>query len=200
MTSVYSYWNANSSGYSKSWAYNKFNKKSGWDCGDRGWKKKFNDRDADDRCEGDDDDDQGSSCIRRCDDDGGWKKAWGIKQKAWKFKCQQPEPEPEPNEAPTITAPMSPNVPVTTAQTGVIVDVDAFDPEGDTLIFTLTGEDADRFNIDADTGEIDLRGTMLEMNGSTDGDSFYEVTVEVTDGTEGNVDQMDLIIGFFSGG
>lgn len=131
------------------------------------------------------------------------KKFWDKKvwEKDWcKPVVREPDPCEPANQAPEITGPTNPVIPVTMLDTDVVADVDAFDPEGDTLIFALEGEDAARFNIDAETGEIDLMGAALQPHGSANGDSLYEVTVSVTDGTEGNVDTIDLVFGYFSGG
>ena len=87
---------------------------------------------------------------------------------------------------------------------GNILSVFATDADaGDTLVFSLTPEDggesadAEFFDIDPATGQITL-AQPIAMNGSEDADSTYEVSVEVTDGTD--VATLDLDITFTFGG
>lgn len=148
----------------------------------------------------------------RCDDrDYEWK-GCGYKHKSWKKKkwCK---PEEEENQAPTIINPADGQTnfdalvnPVNGSVSFMAIDFEATDPEDDTLVFTITGEDADAFSIEIDpndpnSGQIVLSSPdALEGNGSADGDSDYEITLQVTDGTDGNVDTIDLVVDVFSGG
>ena len=144
----------------------------GWKFGGKDWKKKF--------CKPE---------PKKCDDDdGGWGKGW---KKKW-VKCD-PEPEPDLNTAPEITAPTNNNIPVAAFDIGVVADVDAVDADGDQFVFSLEGPDADRFNIDQDSGEIDLMGQPLSITGSAAGTSIYEVTVVVEDVPEAATDSLDLV-------
>ena len=57
--------------------------------------------------------------------------------------------------------------------------VTATDPEGDTLTYSMTGTDADKFDINSSTGQITVKsGTSLDYESAT---TSYKVTVNVTD-------------------
>ena len=59
--------------------------------------------------------------------------------------------------------------------------VEATDQDGDTLTYSLTGTDADKFEIDSGTGQITVgSGTSLDYEAKTG----YLVTVQVTDGKD----------------
>lgn len=76
-----------------------------------------------------------------------------------------------------------------------LVDVGTADPDaGDTTIFSLSGDDADAFEINESTGEVTLAGT-LDFENPTDanGDNVYEYTVVGTD--EGGLsDSLDFVL------
>lgn len=74
----------------------------------------------------------------------------------------------------------------------VIAKIEATDPDGDTLIFKLGGEDADQFEIDETTGEIRNGVDGLKPFDSADGDSIYELTVTVEDGRGGVSEEVEL--------
>ncbi|MEM7213047.1 MAG: cadherin repeat domain-containing protein, partial [Pseudomonadota bacterium] len=100
--------------------------------------------------------------------------------------CIDPEVEPQ-NNAPEIVAPTEAALNFSATQ-GEVVTVKAEDLDaGDTLIFSITetaaSEDADQFIIDAQTGQVWINGNIQSM-GSADGDSTYEIEVEVTDGKD----------------
>lgn len=91
---------------------------------------------------------------------------------------------------------------ITNASTGVLTDVNATDldlPMGDTLQFSLFGEDASNFSIDAATGEISLDAPLTDPLGSFDGDSIYEVIVVVEDSV-GLSDTQEIDYVLFVGG
>jgi len=100
--------------------------------------------------------------------------------------CIYPELEPK-NNAPEIVEPTETALTFSVLQ-GEVAKVSAIDmdPE-DTLIFSITetaaSEDADHFVIDANTGQILLNGAAT-TGGSADGDSTYEIEVQVTDGKD----------------
>ena len=59
--------------------------------------------------------------------------------------------------------------------------VTATDPDGDTLTYSLTGTDADKFDIDSSTGQITVgSGTSLDYENKTN----YLVTVQASDGKD----------------
>ncbi len=63
--------------------------------------------------------------------------------------------------------------------TGVGAPLTATDQDGDTLTYTLTGDDAASFDIDADTGQLSAReGVAYDYEART----AYTVTVQVSDG------------------
>ena len=59
----------------------------------------------------------------------------------------------------------------------------AGDPDGDTLIYSLSGTDAGLFTIDADTGEVRFRAAPdFENPADDDGDNVHDITVTASDG------------------
>ena len=60
----------------------------------------------------------------------------------------------------------------------------ATDADGDMLRYSLSGTDAARFTIDADTGEVHFRvAPDFEAPGDADGDNVYDIIVTAFDGT-----------------
>ena len=58
------------------------------------------------------------------------------------------------------------------------------DVEGETLVYSLSGADAARFTIDANTGEVRFREVPdFEAPGDADGDNVYDIIATVSDGT-----------------
>ena len=112
------------------------------------------------------------------------------------------------DDAPNITTPV-PLVPfqpvrqfISAASTGVVTDVQAEDddlPFGDTLEFSLFGEDASLFDINSATGEISLETPLTDPSGSFDGDAVYELIVLVEDST-GQTDTLEIDYLLFVGG
>ena len=93
------------------------------------------------------------------------------------------------NEAPVFTT--SPAAPISYAEnnTAVVYNAVASDPEGVTVIYSLTGTDSGRFNISA-TGQLSFTAapdfeTPLDIAGvgSIAGDNIYNVTISASDGT-----------------
>ncbi len=67
------------------------------------------------------------------------------------------------------------------ADANVGAPVSATDPDGDTLTYSLTGTDADKFNVDSSTGQITVgSGTNLDYEAKTN----YLVTVQISDGKD----------------
>ena len=89
--------------------------------------------------------------------------------------------EPQPtNSAPSITSDGSVSV---SENTTLVLDVSVTDPDGDNLIFTLTGEDAGLFDITED-GQLNFATAPdFEAPSDADGDNVYSLTVSVSDGT-----------------
>ena len=95
----------------------------------------------------------------------------------------------EVDEAPVFTAGKTSHshAEITAANT-VVYTFAAYDPEGDTLTYSVSGEDAGKFSIDSDAGDLTFDASPnFEARGSADGDNIYEVTVEAasTSATEG---------------
>ncbi|MEM9059383.1 MAG: Ig-like domain-containing protein [Pseudomonadota bacterium] len=85
---------------------------------------------------------------------------------------------------------------------GELTDVEATDPDiaiGDSLQFSLFGEDAAEFEIDAATGVISLDAPLTDPFGSFDGDAIYEVIVLVED-QNGFSDTQEIEYLLFLGG
>ena len=85
---------------------------------------------------------------------------------------------------------------------GILTDVDAVDLDtatGDILTYSLFGEDAGEFTIDAATGEISLDAPLTDPFGSFDGDAIFEVVVLVQD-LNGNSDTQEIEYLLFLGG
>ena len=65
----------------------------------------------------------------------------------------------------------------------MVLDVSATDPDGDTLSFTIAGDDADLFNITED-GQLNFdRAPDYEEPSDSNADNVYSLTVTVSDGT-----------------
>lgn len=91
---------------------------------------------------------------------------------------------PKLNQAPIITSD-----PVKTATVGkaYTYDVDATDPDGDTLTYSLTVRPED-MTIDPDTGIIEWDPQILEQLG------LYQVIVEVSDGRETAIQSFTITV------
>ena len=62
----------------------------------------------------------------------------------------------------------------------------ATDADGDTLVYSLSGTDADLFTIDANTGEVSfIEAPDFEDPDDADGDNVYDIIVTASDGTNG---------------
>ncbi|MBF9060369.1 hypothetical protein HKCCSP123_14390, partial [Rhodobacterales bacterium HKCCSP123] len=74
--------------------------------------------------------------------------------------------------------------------TSFVVDVDASDADGDSLVYSIVGgEDETRFIIDATTGVLTfIAPPDFEGQNSASGDDIYQVTVRVSDGKGGQQD------------
>ncbi|MBF0214077.1 MAG: cadherin domain-containing protein, partial [Magnetococcales bacterium] len=84
------------------------------------------------------------------------------------------------NDAPTVTS--SATLSVAESTTGTIQTATASDPEGDSLVWSLSGTDADLFSIDASTGALSFLVAPDYENPTDSGaDNIYDVTVVATD-------------------
>ena len=89
------------------------------------------------------------------------------------------EPQ-QTNNAPSLAGEGSVSI---SENTTVVLDVSATDPDGDTLSFTIAGDDADLFNITED-GQLNFdRAPDYEEPIDSNADNVYSLTVTVSDGT-----------------
>ena len=87
----------------------------------------------------------------------------------------------ENDNIPVFTSPATANAAenLTTAYEAAVTDAD-----GDTLVYSLSGTDAARFTIDADTGEVSfIAAPDFEAPGDDGGDNVYDIVVTASDGT-----------------
>ena len=89
------------------------------------------------------------------------------------------EPQ-QTNNAPSLAGEGSVSI---SENTTVVLDVSATDPDGDTLSFTIAGDDADLFNITED-GQLNFdTAPDYEEPSDRNADNVYSLTVTVSDGT-----------------
>ena len=82
---------------------------------------------------------------------------------------------------PTFTSPATANAQEN--QTAAYMAA-ATDADGDTLVYSLSGTDADLFTIDATTGEVSfIEAPDFEAPGDDGGDNVYDIIVTASDGT-----------------
>jgi Ca2+-binding RTX toxin-like protein len=87
------------------------------------------------------------------------------------------------NDPPTITSPAAASVAENTAVTTIVYDADATDPDSTGLLFSLTGDDAARFSIDANSGEVRfLASPDFETPHDAGGNNVYDLVVHANDG------------------
>ena len=98
------------------------------------------------------------------------------------------------NEAPTITSTTSSSVPENTSTTTTIYTASATDPENDNLTYSLSGTDANYFNIGSSSGALSFVNTPnYESPTDADTNNVYQITLEVSDGN-GNTASQELAI------
>ena len=72
-----------------------------------------------------------------------------------------------------------------TPETMVVYPFVAYDAEGDTVRYSVSGDDAGKFSIVESTGALTFNDSPnFEARGSADGDNVYEVTVEAASTSE----------------
>ena len=85
------------------------------------------------------------------------------------------------DEAPSIISAASANV--TENSSGTIHTASASDPEGKALTYTISGTDADDFNIDSSSGALSFANAPdFEIPSDADGDNTYQLSLEASDG------------------
>ena len=82
----------------------------------------------------------------------------------------------EPNDGSPVTLTVAEN-------TTAVADVNATDVDGDTITYSLTGDDAALFDVDPSTGVVTFKAAPnYEVPLDTGGDNVYNVTVVASDG------------------
>ena len=86
------------------------------------------------------------------------------------------------DEAPSIISAASADIAENSS--GTIHTAAASDPEGKTLTYTISGTDADDFNIDSSSGALSFaEAPDFEIPSDADGDNTYQLNLEASDGT-----------------
>ncbi|MDR9440413.1 MAG: DUF4214 domain-containing protein [Halomonas sp.] len=86
------------------------------------------------------------------------------------------------NEAPVLSAITDQAVDESSPAGTVVITAAASDPDGDLLTFSLGGDDADAFTVDAASGEIGLGFSPdFEAPADADGDNRYDLALTATD-------------------
>ncbi len=79
--------------------------------------------------------------------------------------------------------------------TDVVYTAAADDPESATVTYSLSGDDAALFVIDADTGEVWFAAAPdFETPGDANGDNAYEITVTASDGTNSTTQDVTVTV------
>ena len=79
-----------------------------------------------------------------------------------------------------------------TAATTAVYDFEAYDPEGETVTFSLSGSDSGKLSIDSTSGELTFDASPdYEMPGDAGGNNVYDVMVKAasTDDAEGSTEK-----------
>ena len=95
------------------------------------------------------------------------------------------------NEAPTMTSAAQASVAENTA---AVITLTSTDPDGDTLSYALSGNDAALFDVDASNAALSFKvAPDFETPSDADGDNIYLITVTASDGNGASATQ-DLTI------
>lgn len=87
------------------------------------------------------------------------------------------------NQAPVLSVPAEVSV---DENTSAVLTAEATDAEGTELSYSISGEDADLFTVDAETGELIFTSAPdFEAPADADGDGIYKVDITVTDADGG---------------
>ena len=93
------------------------------------------------------------------------------------------------DNAPVFSSPATASVAESPSAATVVYRAVATDADGDALTYSLSGTDAARFTIDANTGEVRFNEAPdFEAPGSADGDNVYDIIVTASDNTAGTPD------------
>ncbi|MCS4435716.1 hypothetical protein [Aquiflexum gelatinilyticum] len=98
----------------------------------------------------------------------------------------------EPNGAPILISASEAVFPQT--RTGIVYTIIGSDPDGDKLLYSISGPDAASFALDASTGELTFRvAPDVDAPASVDGDNFYFIDVTVKDPSLASDTQLVII-------
>ena len=100
---------------------------------------------------------------------------------------------PEFDKTATITLSVDENVPVETLVGDPII---ATDLDNDELAYSLVGADSGMFSVNSSTGQIGTAGSAEfdhENPADSDGDNVYELSLQVTDGADGDGNADDSV-------
>ena len=93
------------------------------------------------------------------------------------------------DNAPVFSSPATASVAESPSAATVVYRAVATDADGDALTYSLSGTDAARFTIDANTGEVRFReAPNAENPGDDDNDNVYDIIVTASDNTGGTAD------------
>ena len=93
------------------------------------------------------------------------------------------------DNAPVFNSPETATVAESPSAATVVYRAVATDADGDALSYSLSGTDAARFTIDANTGEVRFREAPdAENPGDDDNDNVYDIIVTASDNTGGTTD------------
>ncbi len=92
------------------------------------------------------------------------------------------DPTEVPNSPPTLDGPSA----VTVGEnSSFVADYGSTDLDGDTVVFGIDGTDADKFDIDAQTGVLSFaQAPNFEVPGDANGDNTYDLFVFASDGQD----------------
>ena len=93
------------------------------------------------------------------------------------------------DNAPVFSSPETATVAESPSAATVVYRAVATDADGDVLSYSLSGTDAARFTIDANTGDVRFREAPdAENPGDDDNDNVYDIIVTASDNTGGTTD------------
>ena len=93
------------------------------------------------------------------------------------------------DNAPVFSSPATASVAENQSVATVVYRAVATDADGDALSYSLSGTDAARFTIDANTGDVRFREAPdAENPGDDDDDNVYDIIVTASDSTSGTID------------
>ena len=93
------------------------------------------------------------------------------------------------DNAPIFSSPATASVAENQSAATVVYRAVATDADGDALSYSLSGTDAARFTIDANTGDVRFREAPdAENPGDDDNDNVYDIIVTASDNTGGTID------------